>query len=904
MIEQGWLTAGGKAVVEQLVEFKLRKHGGSVQASLAAAAGPEARSALASVHDRDVEQSLATLEQAACVTPNGNSLSTVDPFATAAPSESAGRNVLYEEIGRGGMGRVLRGHDSHLRRELAVKVLREEHGDNPDAERRFIEEAQIGGQLQHPGVVPVYELGRFPDRRPFFTMKLVKGRTLAQFLKERPDPAHDEGHFLGIFERVCQTMAYAHSKRVIHRDLKPGNIMIGPFGEVMVMDWGLAKVLPYDSRRPEEGATGGTVIRTGRTDSTEGQDGHTGIVGTPAFMAPEQARGEAGVDERADVFGLGGILCVILTGQSPHFAAVGEDIIRRAAHGAMSDAFARLDGCGADALLTTLCKDCLAPCREARPRDAAEVLARLTAHLADVEERLRKAELDRAAAEAKAVEEQQRRRMMSRLARLALGAAVIFLLLALAARLSPRRQRELELFLDRAAPPDARLATIPRLPLDDDGAFARVLWDLRGETDPALVGPALAGLADGVAAGRVSASGRAAFIVFLQESLADIALDPTIHRAAFDSLRRVGRPAAVLAGVLGYLRADSPQPLEGDFLHYLAKSPDVTAAYRGDSPEAARARENLLRQLRRFVERRVGDVRAAALALFVREAPARPALDLAVAQHNSAPPAEEPALRAILLSTIGRVDLGRLDDPAQLDLLWQLAELLRRPGQPEDVVTACVGLLDGEPTAALCDALYKAYMTARGIDGKGTPPDESEAADVILMPYAARTRKEGRLPEIQGHILGQLQALIAGGGGEDLADSAALPYLLGAVGRLRAAAGKPWPEALAALRHVLMRYPDLDRSVLPLLLGSLVAVADDGPAPFGEFQPIREMLAGRQMPLTVQAAAAAALGNLHDAASVPLLQAVAARADRVSSVRVAAVHALGALGRYLKAQGR
>ena len=121
-----------------------------------------------------------------------------------------------------------------------------QHRDEPDLIRRFVEEAQIGGQLQHPGVVPVYELGSLADRRPFFAMKLVKGQTLAALLAGRASPADDLPRFLAIFEAVCQTVAYAHARGVIHRDLKPSNVMVGSFGEVQVMDWGLAKVLPRD----------------------------------------------------------------------------------------------------------------------------------------------------------------------------------------------------------------------------------------------------------------------------------------------------------------------------------------------------------------------------------------------------------------------------------------------------------------------------------------------------------------------------------------------------------------------------------------------------------------------------------------------------------------------------------
>ena len=233
---------------------------------------------------------------------------------------SLGRYQLQGEIARGGMGAILKGRDVDLGRDLAIKVLLESHQGNPEVVSRFIEEAQIGGQLQHPGIAPVYELGTFPepDRRPYFAMKLIKGQTLAALLQERPDPAHDLPRFLSIFEQVCQTVAYAHARGVIHRDLKPSNVMVGSFGEVQVMDWGLAKVLPRggiadegETQPPRE-----TVIMTVRSGSAgSGSDSQAGsVLGTPAYMAPEQARGEIEqIDERADVFGLGAILCEILT---------------------------------------------------------------------------------------------------------------------------------------------------------------------------------------------------------------------------------------------------------------------------------------------------------------------------------------------------------------------------------------------------------------------------------------------------------------------------------------------------------------------------------------------------------------------------------------------------------------
>jgi predicted Ser/Thr protein kinase len=166
------------------------------------------------------------------------------PGSPEMPAADPSRRLqVHGEIARGGMGAVFKGRDTDLGREVAVKVLLEAHQGRTELVQRFVEEAQVAGQLQHPGVVPVYEVGQSPDRRPYFTMKLVKGRTLAALLAERKDPSQDRPRLLKVFEQVCQAVAYAHARGVIHRDLKPSNVMVGAFGEVQVMDWGLAKVL-------------------------------------------------------------------------------------------------------------------------------------------------------------------------------------------------------------------------------------------------------------------------------------------------------------------------------------------------------------------------------------------------------------------------------------------------------------------------------------------------------------------------------------------------------------------------------------------------------------------------------------------------------------------------------------
>jgi serine/threonine-protein kinase len=338
----------------------------------------------------------------------------------------AGRYLLGDKIGEGGMGEVYRVKDPDFNRSLAVKVLKKELRGRPDLEARFLEEAQILGQLQYPGIVPVHELGRLDDGRPFFAMKLVKGQTLEQLLQQRPRPVHDLPRFLAIFEQICQTMANAHAHGVIHRDLKPRNVMVGAFGEVQVMDWGLAKVLAEPaSGGPKPAEEGASVLETVRTKE-RGQVSQPGaVLGTYAYMPPEQARGEVDrLDKRCDVFGLGAILCVILTGQPPYTGRSVEDLKRKAQTCDLTDAEARLAQCGADGELVELTRKCLAPDREERPRDAAAVAQAVTTHRAAVQERLREAELAAARAATKAAEERKRRRLA-----VGLAAAVLMALL-------------------------------------------------------------------------------------------------------------------------------------------------------------------------------------------------------------------------------------------------------------------------------------------------------------------------------------------------------------------------------------------------------------------------------------------------------------------------------------------
>ena len=318
------------------------------------------------------------------------------------------RYQFFGEIARGGMGAVIKGRDTDLGRDLAVKVLLDDHKHRPEMIQRFIEEAQIGGQLQHPGIAPVYELGEFADQRPFFTMKLVKGKTLAALLAERTSPEQDQAKLLGIFEQVCQTMAYAHSRSVIHRDLKPANIMVGAFGEVQVMDWGLAKVLQTggiaDETRAVSKPKDVSIVETVRSGGSQTYDGasvgsqtHAGsVMGTPAYMSPEQATGDAELlDARADVFGLGAILCEILTGEPAYIADNGRELLRMAARADLDSCRQRLTECSAHADLVELTNHCLAADPAKRLSDAGVVSNRVTEHIESIAQKLRQAEVRR-----------------------------------------------------------------------------------------------------------------------------------------------------------------------------------------------------------------------------------------------------------------------------------------------------------------------------------------------------------------------------------------------------------------------------------------------------------------------------------------------------------------------------
>jgi serine/threonine protein kinase len=223
---------------------------------------------------------------------------------------------MIRPVASGGMGSVYLVSDTELKREVALKVLTTPL-DSESLHTRMVREAQIIAMLEHPAIVPIHDLGRLPDGRPFYIMKYVQGETLLSFAAKTPSLTDR----LTVLQKLCQAIGFAHSRGVIHRDLKPENIMVGSFGEVLVMDWGTARV---NAISPDETPTSLSSLLHHKT-------GEGAVIGTLSYISPEQAAGEQSrIDHRTDVFGLGAILYYLLT-RRPLYTSGNSDALKRAA---------------------------------------------------------------------------------------------------------------------------------------------------------------------------------------------------------------------------------------------------------------------------------------------------------------------------------------------------------------------------------------------------------------------------------------------------------------------------------------------------------------------------------------------------------------------------------------------
>ena len=373
LCERGWITMAGREEVERLLRRKLARHGGDAHRSLASVTDARVAESLAGVDDPEVRSLVTEIGGGAAYA------STLDY-----PAESRARYSLIRLHARGGLGRVWLARDPVLGRNVALKELLPERADEPAFRARFLDEARITGQLEHPGIVTIHELGHRPDDgRPFYTMRYVEGRTLSAAVQEHhsrreacSDHALRLSGLLNAFVAVCNAIAFVHSRGVIHRDLKGQNVILGDFGEVVVLDLGLAKLVA----RPEgERAAPAVVVERGvdHVPTLHGQP-----MGTPGYMAPEQAEGRHDlVGLGTDIYGLGAVLYEILTGRPPFETSASPDALRQVCE---RDPVPPRQVCAATPrALEAICLRALARCPADRYSSATELAEDVRRWLAD-----------------------------------------------------------------------------------------------------------------------------------------------------------------------------------------------------------------------------------------------------------------------------------------------------------------------------------------------------------------------------------------------------------------------------------------------------------------------------------------------------------------------------------------
>jgi serine/threonine-protein kinase len=344
LTEQGALTADSRDVLERLIDKHLECHQGLTQRSLASVSvGADLHEDLLDLGDAELNYCLTPLapsrppvaaSAAAPLTVAGGAA--VAAAAAGTPTSSGLRFLVLRPHAEGGLGMVSVARDQELNRDVALKEIKPTHAHDAASQARFLAEAEITGGLEHPGVVPVYGLGRFDDGRPFYAMRFIQGESLDDAIRHfhrrdwRKQPSERHLVLRNLLQRfidVCNAVAYAHGRGVLHRDLKPANVMLGRYGETLLVDWGLAKsLLPAEGQAaPPEG-----YLRPGSADGLGTRAG--AVVGTPAYMAPEQAEGKE-VGPAADVYSLGATLYQLLTGQPPFASGTAGEVLARVRRG-------------------------------------------------------------------------------------------------------------------------------------------------------------------------------------------------------------------------------------------------------------------------------------------------------------------------------------------------------------------------------------------------------------------------------------------------------------------------------------------------------------------------------------------------------------------------------------------
>lgn len=333
LVELQHLQVEHRDLIESLVAVHLQQHGNDPEKCLSALSTVmPVGHALKEIAQADPDVAASLQYFAPTVIPQNQQFSKdqelpdePSPTITAGTSTSLGtRYVILRPHAKGGLGQVSVALDQELNREVALKEIQEKYADRPDSRERFVLEAEVTGGLEHPGIVPVYGLGQYDDGRPFYAMRFIRGDSLKEAIAafHQPDNPNrrDPGarqlelrKLLGRFIDVCNAIEYAHSRGVLHRDLKPGNVMLGKFGETLVVDWGLAKVVGR-----KDAYAGEATLRPSSALSSSGQTLAGSAVGTPAYMSPEQAAGRLEeLGPTTDVYSLGATLYHVLTGTQP-----------------------------------------------------------------------------------------------------------------------------------------------------------------------------------------------------------------------------------------------------------------------------------------------------------------------------------------------------------------------------------------------------------------------------------------------------------------------------------------------------------------------------------------------------------------------------------------------------------
>jgi serine/threonine-protein kinase len=347
---------------------------------------------------RNDEPSPTTILSASCA---DSSEFVCGTFLDPESLESVTHYEIIKLLARGGMGSVYRAHDQNLGRDVAIKILRPEFVDKPEFLQRFHNEARVMSFLQHPGIAPIFDCGNCADGRPYHAMKLVYGETFSKQLAMYRGEASRLGAMLNVFAMVCHTLAYTHSQGIVHLDLKPSNVMVGRFGEVHLMDWGLSKRIDSIASGKASPITHAGVYPSDieppqlppQIRELSSSQWSRAVQGTPAYMSPEQARGKP-IDARTDVFGLGALLCEILTGQPPYGGQSTRRVYIKAARAELIETFERLDQLRADRSLIQLTKSCLAANPADRPESAEEVDLEMSRYRESALERL-ESDIDR-----------------------------------------------------------------------------------------------------------------------------------------------------------------------------------------------------------------------------------------------------------------------------------------------------------------------------------------------------------------------------------------------------------------------------------------------------------------------------------------------------------------------------